>query len=44
MASEDCDWPVEGKMSHIVDSVYMYLKGGKTYFVDVHNIISFDCL
>ena len=25
MACEDCDWPVEGNMSHIVDSVYIHV-------------------
>ena len=33
MACEDCDWPVEGKMSHIVDSVYMYSVFKVTYIV-----------
>ena len=31
MAGEYCDWPVEGKMSHIVDSVYIYSVGNHMY-------------
>ena len=50
MASEDCDWPVKEKMSHIVDSIYMYMYcifkvaiHSHMYIYDVHVYIIQSC-